>query len=155
MNIEFNKNEDAMKLAWSQVKQQLEKIYEGGGKKSAAKQKERNKLTARERIAYLCDKETAFVEIGAFAGFDMYPDEGGCPAGGTVSGIGYVSGRQAVIVANDQTVKAGAWFPITAAICVMPMALIFALFLNTLPKCSLSGKISSCMGKKTPALSTK
>jgi 3-methylcrotonyl-CoA carboxylase beta subunit len=113
MNIEFNKNEDGMKLAWSQVKQRLEKIYEGGGKKSAAKQKERNKLTARERIAYLCDDGTPFVEIGAFAGYDMYPEEGGCPAGGTVSGVGYVSGRQCVIVANDQTVKAGAWFPIT------------------------------------------
>ncbi len=113
MNIEFNKNEDSMKLAWSQAKQRLEKIYEGGGKKSAAKQKERNKLTARERIAYLCDKDTAFVEIGAFAGYEMYEEEGGCPAGGTVSGIGYVSGRQVVIVANDQTVKAGAWFPIT------------------------------------------
>jgi 3-methylcrotonyl-CoA carboxylase beta subunit len=113
MNIEFNKNEDSMKLAWSLVKQRLEKIYEGGGKKQAAKQKERNKLTARERIAYLCDKGTPFTEVGAFAGYDMYPDEGGCPAGGTVSGIGYVSGRQCVIVANDQTVKAGAWFPIT------------------------------------------
>lgn len=113
MNIEFNKNEDSMKLAWSQVKQRLEKIYEGGGKKSAARQKERNKLTARERIAYLCDEGAPFAEIGVFAGYDMYPDEGGCPAGGTVSGIGYVSGRQVVIVANDQTVKAGAWFPIT------------------------------------------
>lgn len=113
MNIEFNKNEDSMKLAWSLTKQRLEKIYEGGGKKSAARQKERNKLTARERIAYLCDDNSPFVEIGAFAGYDMYPDEGGCPAGGTVSGIGYISGRQCVIVANDQTVKAGAWFPIT------------------------------------------
>jgi 3-methylcrotonyl-CoA carboxylase beta subunit len=113
MDLEFNKNEDNMKMAWSQVKQRLEKIYEGGGKKSAAKQKERNKLTARERIAYLCDEGAPFVEIGAFAGYDMYADEGGCPAGGTVSGIGYVSGRQCVIVANDQTVKAGAWFPIT------------------------------------------
>ncbi len=113
MNIEFNKNEDAMKLSWSLTKQRLEKIYEGGGKKSAARQKERNKLTARERIAYLCDDNSPFVEIGAFAGYDMYPDEGGCPAGGTVSGIGYISGRQCVIVANDQTVKAGAWFPIT------------------------------------------
>lgn len=113
MDIEFNKNEDAMKMAWSQVKQQLEKIYEGGGKKSAAKQKERHKLTARERIAYLCDTDKPFVEMGAFAGYGMYQDEGGCPAGGTVSGIGYVSGRQCVIVANDQTVKAGAWFPIT------------------------------------------
>ena len=113
MNIEKNKNEDAMKLAWSQVRQRLEKIYEGGGKKSIEKQRERNKLTARERIEYLCDKGTAFTEIGAFAGYEMYAAEGGCPAGGTVSGIGYISGRQCVIVANDQTVKAGAWFPIT------------------------------------------
>lgn len=113
MDLAFNKNEDAMKLAWSQVKKHLEKIYEGGGKKSAAKQKERNKLTARERISYLCDADKPFIEIAAFAGFAMYEEEGGCPAGGTVSGIGYVSGRQCVIVANDQTVKAGAWFPIT------------------------------------------
>ncbi len=102
-----------MKLAWGQVKHRLENIYEGGGKKAIQKQKERNKLTARERINYLCDKGSNFVEIGAFAGFEMYQDQGGCPAGGTVSGIGYVSGRQCVIVANDQTVKAGAWFPIT------------------------------------------
>ena len=113
MNIEFNKNEDANKLAWSAVKQQLEKIYEGGGKKSIEKQRERNKLTARERITYLCDEGKPFIEIGAFAGFEMYAEQGGCPAGGTISGIGYVSGRQCIVVANDQTVKAGAWFPIT------------------------------------------
>lgn len=113
MNIEFNKNEDANKLAYSRIKQQLEKIYEGGGKKSIEKQRERNKLTARERIAYLCDEGKPFIEIGAFAGFEMYAEQGGCPAGGTVSGVGYVSGRQCVVVANDQTVKAGAWFPIT------------------------------------------
>jgi acetyl-CoA carboxylase carboxyltransferase component len=113
MNLEQNKNEDTMKLAWSQVRQKLEKIYEGGGKKSVEKQKERNKLTARERIAYLCDKDSSFIELGAFAGFEMYDEQGGCPAGGTVSGIGYVSGRQCIIVANDQTVKAGAWFPIS------------------------------------------
>jgi 3-methylcrotonyl-CoA carboxylase beta subunit len=113
MNIEQNKNEDAMKLLWAQVKQRLEKIYEGGGKKAADKQKERNKLTARERIEYLLDKGKPFIEIGAFAGYEMYAEQGGCPAGGTVSGIGYVGGRQCVIVANDQTVKAGAWFPIT------------------------------------------
>ncbi len=112
-SIEFNKNEDAMKLAWSQVKRKLEKIYEGGGIKSAKKQKEKNKLTARERISYLTDEGTPFIEIGAFAGYEMYEEHGGCPAGGTVSGIGYVGGRQCVIVANDQTVKAGAWFPIT------------------------------------------
>jgi acetyl-CoA carboxylase carboxyltransferase component len=113
MDIEINKNKDAMKLAYSQVRQRLEKIYEGGGKKSIEKQRERNKLTARERIHWLCDKDKPFIEIGAFAGYEMYPEQGGCPAGGTVSGIGYVSGRQCVIVANDQTVKAGAWFPIT------------------------------------------
>jgi acetyl-CoA carboxylase carboxyltransferase component len=113
MDIEINKNKDAMKLAYSQVRQRLEKIYEGGGKKSIEKQRERNKLTARERIHWLCDKDKPFIEIGAFAGYEMYPEQGGCPAGGTVSGIGYVSERQCVIVANDQTVKAGAWFPIT------------------------------------------
>ena len=92
----------------------LEKIYEGGGKKPIAKQKEKGKLTARERINYLVDKNSVFVEIGAFAGFEMYEEQGGCcPAGGTVAGVGYVSGKQCVIVANDQTVKAGAWFPIT------------------------------------------
>ena len=113
MDIEFNKNEDAMKMAWSRVKRELEVIYEGGGKKAIQKQKEKNKLTARERIKYLCDDDKPFIEIGAFAGYEMYPEYGGCPAGGTVSGLGYVSGRQCIIVANDQTVKAGAWFPIT------------------------------------------
>ncbi|UEG49747.1 acyl-CoA carboxylase subunit beta [Ferruginibacter lapsinanis] len=113
MSIELNKNEDAMKLACSQIRKRLEKIYEGGGKEAIEKQKKRNKLTARERITYLCDNNTPFVEIGAFAGFEMYSEHGGCPGAGTVSGIGYVSGRQCVIIANDQTVKAGAWFPIT------------------------------------------
>ncbi len=113
MNIEFNKNEDAMKMALSTVKKKFNKIEEGGGKKANDKQKERNKLTARERIKYLCDSQTQFIEIGAFAGYGMYEEYGGCPAGGTVAGIGYVSGKQCVIIANDQTVKAGAWFPIT------------------------------------------
>jgi acetyl-CoA carboxylase carboxyltransferase component len=94
-------------------KKLLNKIFEGGGKKAIAKQKEKNKLTARERIEYLVDKGSEFVELGAFAGFEMYGEQGGCPAGGTVAGTGYVSGRQCMIVANDQTVKAGAWFPIT------------------------------------------
>jgi 3-methylcrotonyl-CoA carboxylase beta subunit len=113
MNIDFNKNEDALKLSLGDMRQRLEKIYEGGGKKSIEKQKERNKLTARERIDYLKDTGKPFIEIGAFAGFEMYPEQGGCPAGGTVAGVGYISGRQCIIVANDQTVKAGAWFPIT------------------------------------------
>jgi acetyl-CoA carboxylase carboxyltransferase component len=113
MSNDFNRNEDAMKMAWSKVRQKLEKIEEGGGLKAAQKQKEKNKLTARERIHYLLDEGKPFIEIGAFAGYEMYEEHGGCPAGGTVSGIGYVSGRQCVILANDQTVKAGAWFPIT------------------------------------------
>ena len=102
-----------MKMSLSTIEKRLEKIYEGGGKKAIQKQKEKNKLTARERIDYLIDKHQPFIEIGAFAGYEMYEEQGGCPAGGTVAGVGYVSGRQCVIVANDQTVKAGAWFPIT------------------------------------------
>jgi acetyl-CoA carboxylase carboxyltransferase component len=113
MNLEQNRNEDWMKMAVSQARQHFEKIKMGGGKKAADKQKERNKLTARERIAYLCDTDKPFIEIGSFAGFDMYEEYGGCPCGGTVAGLGYVSGRQCIVVANDQTVKAGAWFPIT------------------------------------------
>jgi 3-methylcrotonyl-CoA carboxylase beta subunit len=113
MNIDLNKNEDFNKIAWSNIKTLVDKIEEGGGKKAIQKQKERNKLTARERIEYLLDKEKTFIEIGAFAGYGMYAEYGGCPAGGTVAGVGYVGGKQCVIVANDQTVKAGAWFPIT------------------------------------------
>jgi 3-methylcrotonyl-CoA carboxylase beta subunit len=113
MNLDFNRNEDILKQAWSDTKQKLGKIYEGGGKKAIEKQHEKNKLTPRERIDYLVDKDKPFIEIGAFAGYDMYEEQGGCPAGGTVAGVGYVSGRQCVILANDQTVKAGAWFPIT------------------------------------------
>ena len=113
MNLDFNRNEDLMKQSLSTMRQRLGKIQEGGGKKAIEKQKEKNKLTPRERIAYLTDEGKPFIEIGAFAGFEMYAEQGGCPAGGTVAGIGYVSGRQCVILANDQTVKAGAWFPIT------------------------------------------
>jgi 3-methylcrotonyl-CoA carboxylase beta subunit len=104
---------NSMKALVEKTKEYLAKIYEGGGKKAIAKQKERNKLVARERINYLIDDDSDFIEIGAFAGFEMYEEQGGCPAGGTVAGVGYVSGKQCVIVANDQTVKAGAWFPIT------------------------------------------
>src|SRR5260221_10274183 len=113
MNPEFNRNEDVLKKSLFERQQRLEKIHEGGGSKAIEKQKQRNKLVARERIEYLLDKDKSFIEIGAFAGFEMYKEQGGCPAGGTVAGVGYVSGRQCVIVANDQTVKAGAWFPIT------------------------------------------
>ncbi len=97
----------------NELNTRLEKIYEGGGKKAAAKQKEKGKMLARERVDYLIDKDKPRIEIGALAGYEMYEDHGGCPGGGVVVEIGYVSGRQCIIVANDATVKAGAWFPIT------------------------------------------
>ena len=114
MNIEFNKNEDINKQLVYELKTRLKQIYKGGGDKSAARQKEKGKLLARERIAYLIDKESEFLEIGSFAADEMYMEQGGCPSAGVVCGIGYVSGRQCMIVANDATVKAGAWFPMTA-----------------------------------------
>ena len=106
-------NDVAMRLLLSGLRQKEDKIKEGGGAKATARQHERNKLTARERLNYLLDEGKPFIEIGLFAGYEMYETEGGCPAGGTVAGVGYISGRQCVVVANDQTVKAGAWFPIT------------------------------------------
>ena len=111
--LDYNKNEDRMKLSISVMKQKLDKIYQGGGKKAIEKQHEKGKLLARERINYLIDKDSRTIEIGAFAGDGMYEDYGGCPGGGVAAVIGYVSGRQCIIVANDATVKAGAWFPIT------------------------------------------
>lgn len=106
-------NQSSNQQLVEQMMNHLEKIKLGGGLKNIAKQHDRGKLTARERIAYLIDPDTDFLELGAFVGFDMYKEYGGCPAGGTVGGIGYVSGKQCMIVANDQTVKAGAYFPIT------------------------------------------
>ncbi|MCS5663252.1 MAG: acyl-CoA carboxylase subunit beta [Flavobacteriales bacterium] len=114
MNIDFNKNEDAMKLQITDMKRKLAKINLGGGKEKIEKEHKKGKLTARERIDYLIDKKTTFLELGAFVANDMYEEYGGCPAGGVVMGIGYVADKQCVIVANDATVKAGAWFPITA-----------------------------------------
>ncbi|AII52861.1 acyl-CoA carboxylase subunit beta [Hymenobacter sp. APR13] len=114
MNLEFNKNEDSIKQLNFQLKMRLEKVALGGGEKRIAAHKAKGKLTARERIEYLLDKDSETVEIGAFAGEGMYKEEGGCPSGGVVVVIGWVQGRQCVIVANDATVKAGAWFPITA-----------------------------------------
>ena len=113
IDLEFNKNEDKMKLMLAELKKKLSKIHLGGGQKNIDKQHAKGKLTARERINYLIDKGTQTIEIGAFAGYEMYPEYGGCPAGGVIVEIGYVSGRQCIIVANDATVKAGAWFPIT------------------------------------------
>ncbi len=113
MDIEFNKNEDKMNLLISAMEKKLANIYLGGGKGKIDKQHEQGKLTARERIEFLLDKNKPFIEIGAFVGDDMYKEHGGCPAGGVVVMIGYVSGKQCIVVANDATVKAGAWFPIT------------------------------------------
>ncbi len=113
MDLEFNKNEDKMRLLVSQMEQKLARVYQGGGKARIDKQHEQGKLTARERIAYLLDKESHVIEIGAFAGEEMYKEHGGCPSGGVVVMIGYIHGKQCIVVANDATVKAGAWFPIT------------------------------------------
>ena len=113
IDIEKSKNDDQMKLLLSRMNHRLEKIYKGGGERRIEKQHKQGKMTARERIEYLLDKGRPVLEVGAFAGFEMYKDYGGCPAAGVVVVIGYVSGRQCVVVANDATVKAGAWFPIT------------------------------------------
>ncbi|MBK9329350.1 MAG: acyl-CoA carboxylase subunit beta [Sphingobacteriales bacterium] len=112
-DIDFNLNEDKMRLAVDELKAKLQKIYIGGGQKKIDSEHKKGKMTVRERIQYLIDKNSYFLEIGALAGEDMYLEEGGCPSGGVVTGIGHVSGRQCMIVANDATVKAGAWFPIT------------------------------------------
>ena len=114
MNIDFNKNEDAMKLKIAELNKKLAEISLGGGKEKIAKQHKKGKLTARERIDYLIDKKSNFLELGALVADEMYEEYGGCPAAGVIMGIGYVSGKQCLIVANDATVKAGAWFPITA-----------------------------------------
>ena len=114
MDIEFNSNEDFNKLALSELRKRLKKVKEGGGAKNLEKLHAQGKLSARERIDYLLDKNTPSIEIGAFAGDGMYAEHGGCPSAGVVVVIGYVSGKQCLIVANDATVKAGAWFPITA-----------------------------------------
>ena len=112
-NLEFNKNDDNMRLSISEMKRRHATICLGGGKKKIEKQHSKGKLTARERIEYLKDTEAEFLEIGAFVGYAMYEEYGGCPSGGVVAGITYVKNRQCIIVANDATVKAGAWFPIT------------------------------------------
>lgn len=113
MDILFNQREDKNKLQVSDLKRKLKEIHLGGGLKRIEKYKEKGKLTARERIDYLLDKGKPSIEIGAFAGYEMYEDEGGCPSAGVVVVMGYVSGKQCIVVANDATVKAGAWFPIS------------------------------------------
>lgn len=114
MNLEFNKNEDFNKQSIYALKKRIEKAHAGGGEKASAKHKAKGKMLAHERVQYLLDKDKPWLEIGALAADGMYEDVGGCPSAGVVAGIGYVSGRQCIVVANDATVKAGAWFPMTA-----------------------------------------
>jgi len=114
MNLKFNKNEDFNKQRLYELKTLLKKVYSGGGEKAAEKQKAKGKMLARERVHYLIDTDKPWLEIGAQAANGMYQEHGGCPSAGVVVGIGFISGRQCVIVANDATVKAGAWFPMTA-----------------------------------------
>ena len=114
MDLNFNKNEDQNKLLLSDLRKRFTKVKQGGGKNKIEKQHAKGKMSARERIDYLLDVKSKAIEIGAFAGEDMYEKHGGCPSAGVVVKIGYISGRQCVVVANDATVKAGAWFPITA-----------------------------------------
>ena len=114
MDINFNKNEDYNKLLLSDLKQRFTKVKIGGGEKRIEKLHAEGKMTARERIDYLLDEKAKSIEIGAFVGDGMYKEHGGCPSGGVVVKIGYIKGKQCIVVANDATVKAGAWFPITA-----------------------------------------
>ena len=114
MNLKFNQNEDFNKLQVSALKKRLLKVYKGGGEKRIEKEHAKGKMTARERVEYLLDRNKPNIEIAAFAGEDMYVEQGGCPSGGVVVKMGYISGKQCIVVANDATVKAGAWFPITA-----------------------------------------
>ena len=114
MDINFNKNEDYNKLLITNLKQRFAKVRVGGGEKRIEKLHNEGKMTARERIDYLFDAKANSIEIGAFVGEGMYAEHGGCPSGGVVVKIGYIKGKQCIVVANDATVKAGAWFPITA-----------------------------------------
>ncbi len=108
-----NKNEDTNKLLWSDIQRKLDKVYQGGGKSRLEKITAQGKLQARERVTYLLDEDRPFMEIGALTGYGMYEEHGGCPSGGVIVVVGYVSNRLCVVVANDPSVKAGAWFPIT------------------------------------------
>lgn len=114
MNPSAEKQTQTFKSLLQTLTGKYELVKLGGGPKRIQSEHEKGKLTARDRISYLIDKDSDFLEVGAFAADGMYKEEGGCPSAGVVTGIGYVSGRMCVIVANDATVKAGAWFPMTA-----------------------------------------
>ena len=113
MDLTFNKREDHNKLLLSKLRQKLKQVYLGGGQKRIDALHSKGKMSARERIDYLLDEKKPNIEIGALTGDEMYKEHGGCPSGGVVVKIGYISGKQCIVVANDATVKAGAWFPIT------------------------------------------
>lgn len=113
MDIEFNKREDQNKLKLSEINQIFNQVKKGGGEKRLQKLRDEGKMTARERVEYLLDNIENAIEIGGLAGYEMYAEHGGCPSGGVVVVMGYISGRQCIVVANDASVKAGAWFPIT------------------------------------------
>ena len=113
MDVNFNKNEDFNKLLISDLRKRFAKVKLGGGQKRIDKQREKGKMTARERVDYLLDNNKKSIEIAAFAGHEMYKEHGGCPSGGVIVKIGYIKEKQCIVVANDATVKAGAWFPIT------------------------------------------
>jgi len=136
--LEFNPNEDKLRLLISAINQKLEKVKQGGGKSRIEKEHSRGKMTARERIEFLLDEGSPQLEIGAFAGDGMYAEHGGCPSGGVVVIIGYIKGRQCIVVANDATVKAGAWFPMFTCRCrtkYLPIRSILDAFFEIMQKC--------------------
>jgi 3-methylcrotonyl-CoA carboxylase beta subunit len=110
----FIKREDNYKNLVRKLEAIREKTKEGGGNKAIERQHSKGKLTARERINLLIDNDTSFFELNTFCAHEMYKEYGGAPSSGTIFGIGVVNGKNHLIVANDATVKAGAWFPITA-----------------------------------------
>jgi 3-methylcrotonyl-CoA carboxylase beta subunit len=110
----FQQNSRALIDRLTQIKNEEEKIRQGGGATAIEGQHKKNRLTARERIAKLIDPKTEFFELGIYAAYDMYQEWGGAPAAGTITGLGRVAGRRVMIIANDATVKAGAFFPMTA-----------------------------------------
>ena len=113
-SADFEKNSRLMLERLTELKNQEQQIQQGGGAKAIEAQHKKNRLTARERIAKLIDAKTGFFELGLYAAHDMYQEWGGAPAAGTVTGLARVSGRRVMIIANDATVKAGAFFPMTA-----------------------------------------
>ena len=114
MNLEKEINEDALKMAWANLQERIRKIKQGGGKSRLKRLSEQGKLSARERINKLVDNPDDVYEVGILAAEKMYEEYGGCPSAGVVVVIGHISKKRCVIVANDSTVKAGAWFPMTA-----------------------------------------